>query len=107
MKASGSWETGVNGAKPGIIMPGHPRPGDPYRQEHYPPGKALDEARVVGFRRTATVPYGSFKRPLTTLERSPLEPQTEKKYYVRGLDEVKEQVVKGHHEVFSLVRVTQ
>jgi hypothetical protein len=52
------------------------------------------------------VPYGTFERPLVTLERSPLEPQTEKKYYVRGVGEVKEKVVKGHHEQFELVSVT-
>ena len=28
-------------------MPAHPQPGDAYRQEYYPPGKALDEARVL------------------------------------------------------------
>jgi hypothetical protein len=106
VRASDSWKSGVNGAKPGIIMPGHPRRGDRYRQEYYPPGQALDEARVVGLRGSVTVPYGSFKKPLVTLERSPLEPQTEKKYYVRGVGEVKETVVKGHHETFSLVSVT-
>jgi hypothetical protein len=104
--ASDSWESGVKGGKPGIIMPGDPTPGEAYRQEYYPPGQALDEARVVGRRGTVTVPYGTFHRPLVTLERSPLEPQTEKKYYVRGLGEVKETVVRGHHETFSLVRVT-
>jgi hypothetical protein len=107
VRASDSWKSGVNGAKPGIIMPAHPRPGEAYRQEYYPPGQALDEARVVGLRGTVTVPYGSFKKPLVTLERSPLEPQTEKKYYVRGVGEVKETVVKGHHETFSLVSVTR
>jgi hypothetical protein len=94
VRASDSWESGVDGGKPGIIMPGRPRLGDAYRQEYYPPGQALDEARVVSV------------RPLVTLERSPLEPQTEKKYYVRGVGEVKETVVKGHHETFSLVSVT-
>ena len=107
VRASDSWKSGVHGAKPGIIMPGHPRPGDAYRQEYYPPGKALDLARVVGRRGSVTVPYGSFKKPLVTLERSPLEPQTEKKYYVTGVGEVKEQVVKGHHETFHLVSVTR
>ena len=106
VKASDSWLAGVDGGKPGIIMPAHPRRGDAYRQEFYPPGKALDEARVVGHRGPVTVPYGSFKRALVTLERSPLEPQTEKKYYVAGIGEVKEQVVKGHHEAFDLVSVT-
>ena len=106
VRASDSWESGVNGAKPGIIMPGHPRAGEAYRQEYYPPGEALDEARVVGIQTSVTVPYGTFERPLVTLERSPLEPQTEKKYYVRGVGEVKGKVVKGHHEEFELVRVT-
>jgi len=78
VRASDSWKSGVNGAKPGIIMPGHPRAGESYRQEYYPPGEALDEARVVGFQGSVTVPFGTFERTLVTLERSPLEPQTEK-----------------------------
>jgi hypothetical protein len=106
VRASDSWKSGVNGAKPGIIMPGHPRAGESYRQEYYPPGEALDEARVVGFQGSVTVPFGTFERTLVTLERSPLEPQTEKKYYAKGVGEVKEQVVKGHHEEFELVSVT-
>lgn len=106
VKASDSWLAGVNGGKPGIIMPAHPRRGDAYRQEFYRPGKALDEARVVGHRGSVTVPDGTFTRPLVTLERSPLEPQTEKKYYVAGIGEVKEKVVKGGHEQFELVSVT-
>jgi hypothetical protein len=106
VKASDSWQAGVKGGKPGIIMPAHPRRGDAYRQEFFPPGKALDEARVVGFRGPVTVPDGTFKRVLVTLERSPLEPQTEKKYYAPGVGEIKEKVVKGGHEHFELVSVT-
>jgi hypothetical protein len=107
VKASDSWRSGVGGAKPGIIMPAHPRPGDRYRQEYYPPGEALDEAHVVGERGPVRVPYGRFKRALVTSEFSPLEPQTEEKYYVAGVGEVLERVVKGHHEEFRLVSVTK
>jgi hypothetical protein len=107
VKASDSWQSGVNGAKPGIIMPANPRRGDRYRQEYYPPGQALDQARVLGRRGTVRVPYGTFKKPLVTSEYSPLEPQTEQKYYVAGLGEVAETVVKGHHEEFKLVSVTR
>jgi hypothetical protein len=106
VKASDSWKSGVNGAKPGIIMPGHPRPGDAYRQEYYPSGKALDEARVLRLSGTLTVPYGTFSKLLVTSERSPLEPQTEQKYYAPGVGEIAERVVKGHHEEFKLVSVT-
>jgi hypothetical protein len=107
VKASDSWESGVNGAKPGIIMPASPRPGDAYRQEYYPPGKALDEARVLRRTGSLTVPYGSFKHLLVTSEFSPLEPQTEQKFYAPGVGEIAERVVKGHHEEFRLVRVTR
>jgi hypothetical protein len=106
VNASDSWEAGIDGAKPGIIMPGHPRPGDRYRQEYYPPGEALDEARVLGHSGSVTVPYGTFKGSLVTSEFSPLEPQTEQKYYAAGVGEIQERVVKGHHEQFQLVSVT-
>jgi hypothetical protein len=105
VKADDSWKSGVNGAKPGIIMPADPKPGDAYRQEYYPPGKALDEARVIRLDGKRTVPYGSFKHVLVTSEFSPAEPQTERKYYAPGVGEIAERVVKGHHEEFRLVSV--
>jgi hypothetical protein len=106
-RASDSWQSGVNGGKPGIIMPGTPRPGDAYRQEYYPPGEALDQARVLSLNGSATAPYGGAHHGLlVTSERSPLEPQTEQKYYQPGLGEVEEKVVKGHHEVFRLVGIS-
>ena len=52
------------------------------------------------------MPYGSYANVLVTSECSPLEPQTEQKYYVSGVGEVKEKVVKGHHEEFQLVGIT-
>jgi hypothetical protein len=107
VKASDSWRSGVDGAKPGIIMPARPQPGDAYRQEYYPPGDALDQARVLGYRGPVKVPYGTFTRSLVTSEFSPLEPQTEEKYYVAGVGEILERVVKGHHEEFRLVSVTR
>lgn len=107
VRASDSWLAGVKGGEPGIIMPGNPKPGQAYRQEYYPPGEALDEARVLSLNGTTTVPYGgTHKDLLVTSERSPLEPQTEQKYYAPGLGEVMEKVVKGHHEEFKLVNVT-
>jgi hypothetical protein len=106
VKASDSWKSGVKGAQPGIIMPANPKAGDRYRQEYYPPGQALDKATVLGHSGTVKVPYGTYKGALVTSEFSPLEPQTEQKYYVAGLGEIKEKVVKGHHEEFQLVSVT-
>jgi hypothetical protein len=47
VRASDSWQAGVKLAKPGVIVRGHPRPGDVYRQEYYPPGGALDQAHLT------------------------------------------------------------
>ena len=105
VKASDSWRSGVDGAKPGIIMPADPQPGRKYRQEYYPPGEALDEATVLGEHGPVTVPYGRFGKVIATSEYSPLEPQTEEKEYVAGVGEVRERVVKGEHEEFWLVAV--
>jgi hypothetical protein len=106
VRAADSWKSGVGGARPGIIMPAAPRPGDAYRQEYYPRGRALDEARVLRLGTSLKVPYGSFRHVLATSERSPVEPQTERKYYAPGVGEIAERVVKGPHEAFELVSIT-
>lgn len=106
VKAGDSWESGVDGAKPGIIMEAHPKRGDSYRQEYYP-GHAQDEARVLGPGGRVEVPYRTFRRTLATIEKTPLEPGArEKKYYAAGIGEIKSKVVKGDHEAFALVKVT-
>jgi hypothetical protein len=107
VRASDSWQSGVKGAKPGIIMRGNPEPGDVYRQEYYPPGGALDQARVLTGNASVKVPYGAFTRSLLTVEWSPVEPQLEQKSYVAGIGEVAERVTQGGHERFQLVSVTR
>jgi hypothetical protein len=106
VRASDSWQAGVNGAKPGIIIEGQPKAGDVYRQEYYPPGGALDQARVLDAHPTVAVPAGTYRRSLATVEWSPVEPQLERKWYAAGIGEIQEQVVRGGHERFQLVSVT-
>jgi hypothetical protein len=103
-----SWEAGVHGAQPGIIMPGRPRPGDAYRQEYYP-RHAEDQARVLGRGGSLTVPFGSYEDTLLTEETSPrLDPGVaERKYYVAGVGDVEERAVRGNHELIQLVSVTR
>lgn len=107
VKQSDSWEAGVNGAEPGIIMPGNPQPGDAYRQEYYP-GHALDQARNLGSGGPIKVPDGSFNHTLATVETAPkLDPGVaERKYYVAGVGDVKEHTVRGNHEQIQLVSIT-
>jgi len=106
VKADDSWKAGMNGAKAGIIVPGNPRPGDEYRQEYYP-RYALDQARVLGSGGRVTVPAGSFESTLLTEETSPIDPARERKFYVAGIGDVKEQTVAGNHEQIKLVRLTR
>jgi hypothetical protein len=84
----GSWEAGVDGAKPGIIMEAHPKVGDSYRQE-YLAGVAEDRGDVLNLRKSVTVPYGAFTNCLKTKDYTPLEPNVvEYKYYAQGVGNV-------------------
>jgi hypothetical protein len=63
----GSWEAGVDGAEPGIIMKAQPSVGEEYRQEYYA-GEAEDMARVESLSESASVPTGSYTDCLKTYE---------------------------------------
>jgi hypothetical protein len=103
----GSWQAGVNGAQPGIVMEANPRVNDTYRQEYYE-GHAEDMARVLNATETVTVRYGSFEQVLDTKDWTPLEPNVaEDKYFARGVGEVKSAMVKGGSEEMELVSVTK
>ena len=92
---AGSWEAGVDGALPGIVMPADPQPGMAYRQEYYE-GEAEDMAEVARLGETETVPYGSFDALLVIREWNPLEPEVvEEKYYAEGVGLVLEVKVAG------------
>lgn len=107
VSTAGSWEAGVNGAQPGIIM--HKSPpvgGPPYRQE-YLRGEAEDMAQVIRLDGTAKVPYGSFDQLVVTREFTPLEPNAlEEKYYARGVGTILEVGIQGSHQRVELVSFT-
>lgn len=86
----GSWEAGVDGARPGIVMPAEPEVGDFYRQE-YLIGEAEDVAGVVALDQTVTVPAGTFNGCAQTEDLTPIEPDVlEAKYYAPGVGVVLE-----------------
>jgi hypothetical protein len=102
----GSWEAGVDGAQPGVIMPARPRAGMRYRQEYYK-GHAEDRARVMSLRQMVEVPFGFFRRGrvLMTAEINPLEPRVlEYKFYARGVGPVLAVSVSGESDREELVR---
>ncbi len=105
VSTGGSWEAGVDGAKPGIIMKGDPQVGDAYRQEYYE-DEAEDMAEVLSLNESVSVPYGSFENCLKTQEWTPLEPDVvENKYYAPGVGVVLEVAVEGESERVELVEV--
>jgi hypothetical protein len=105
VNTKGSWEAGVDGAKPGIIMQADPKVGETYRQEYYP-GEAEDMAKVLSMNESATVPYGSFDDLLLTKDWTPLEHGfVEDNYYAAGVGLVLEVVVKGSSERVELIAV--
>lgn len=101
----GSWEAGVDGAQPGIIMPGTPKVGDAYRQEYYA-GEAEDMAEILQIGGSVTVAYGTFDDVLVTKEWSALEPDViEHKTYAPGVGNILAQSLQGEQERFELVDV--
>jgi hypothetical protein len=84
----GSWEAGVDGASPGVIVPADPKPGLTYREEYYK-GHAEDAAEVLSLNAHADVPYGNFDHVLQTRNYTPLEPNlVEEKFYAREVGQV-------------------
>jgi hypothetical protein len=103
---SGSWEAGVNGAQPGIIMEANPQIPDAYRQE-YLAGEAEDTAWIVDRGTALRVPYGRITNALTTLEATRLEPGAyDQKVYGPGVGIVLEQSLSGPNEYAKLESVT-
>jgi hypothetical protein len=91
----GSWEGGVDGALPGIIVPAEPEPGQSYREEYYK-GHAEDGAEVLALDALMKVPVGVFDRLLQTRNFSPLEPTyIEEKFYARDVGPVATVAVSG------------
>ena len=99
----GTWQAGVDEAKPGIFMYAQPRIGQSARQE-FLKGQAEDHFEVLLRGVTATVPFKRFDGAMLTKEWTPLEPGViDHKYYFRGIGTVLEQTVKGGDERNELV----
>jgi hypothetical protein len=104
---AGSWEWGVDGALPGIIMWADPAAhlNEKYRQEYYL-GKAEDMGQVLSVNESLTVPFGSFDQVVKTLDFSNIEAGQEQKFYAPGIGLLKEMDVNGNEEVV-LVKLAQ
>jgi hypothetical protein len=81
ISTKGSWEAGVNGAKPGLVMKAIPQVGDAYRQE-FLKGEAEDMGEVLALGDSVSIGLGSYQNCLKIKDWTPLEPNVvEHKYY--------------------------
>jgi len=85
----GSWESGKDGARFGLLLPGKPKVGDAYYQE-VAPTIAQDRARVVSVTEEVKVPAGTFKNCLKTEESSAIEAGVGEKLYAPGIGLIKD-----------------
>lgn len=84
----GAWLVGEHSAKPGVIMPAHPKVGDKFRSENVP-GIAVEDDEVVSVEETVTVPSGAYKHCVKIKEVVGGE-APEYKYYAPGIGVVRE-----------------
>jgi hypothetical protein len=81
----GSFEAGVNGGLPGVIMPAEPEAGMEYRQEYYK-GKAEDNGAMLATGQQAEVAAGHYDDALLSADTSTIEPDVlEYKLYAPGV----------------------
>lgn len=107
ISTKGSWEAGVAGAQPGIIMEASPRVGDTYRQEFYE-GEAEDMAKVMSVSEKIDVMGQSYSSVVQTEDFTSLDPgKLEHKSFAPGLGFVLGRMVKGGSEEIKLVSVTR
>jgi len=103
---AGSFEAGVDGAEPGIILPADLEPGVTYRQEYYA-GEAEDEGEIVALDAQAEVPAGHYADALMTRDENPLEPKVlEFKFYAEGVGPVLAVSVSGGSDREELLSFT-
>ena len=100
---AGSWEAGVKGAMPGIVMPAEAKPGPPYRQNYYA-NWSEDMGQIIAVGETVNIPLGPFTNCLCTREWSLLASGSEKRWYALGVGFVRSE---GPGETVVLISITR
>lgn len=88
VSTDGSWEAGIDGAQPGVVVPAEPEPGLAYRQE-YLAGEAEAEAVVLSVSEQVEASTDAYTGALLTRDTTPLQPEvSELKFYAPGIGPV-------------------
>jgi hypothetical protein len=85
VKHDGSWLAGVDGNKPGLMMPGTPKVNMKYYQE-VAPRVAMDRAEIVSLSESCKTPAGTFASCMKVREGSAIDPLArESKFHAPGI----------------------
>ena len=95
----GSWEAGIHGAQPGIVMPARPTVGE------YLANVAEDIGQIAALGEAMTVPFGAFTGCVRTREWSMLDSGTSRKWYAKGVGLIRAESTDG--EISTLISVTR
>lgn len=90
----GAWRAGVDGARPGLFMPGTPLVGSRFQTENAP-GVAEDRAEIVDTNVTVETPFATFDDALQILDTDPLDAggAGDPKLYAPGVGLVKDEEI--------------
>jgi hypothetical protein len=90
--AGGAWRAGVNGAKPGLIMPGTILLGSRYYQEIAPADSALDKGEIVGMQDECEIGEFDFRACVEIVDTTDCDPDAEdRKVYAKGVGIVQDE----------------
>lgn len=95
----GAWLVGEHNAKPGLLIPAHPKVGDKFRSEDVP-GIAVEDDEVVSVEETVVVPSGTYKHCVKVRETVSGE-APEYKYYAPSIGVVREAPSGGDIKLIS------
>ncbi|HEX4667740.1 MAG TPA: hypothetical protein VH207_14180 [Chthoniobacterales bacterium] len=99
--SAGSWEAGLKGALPGIVMPAQVKPGPAFRQD-YLANWVEEMGQIMALGETVQVPAGTFPDCIRIREWSLLESGTETRWYAPGIGFVRSEML---GEIVLLVSV--
>jgi hypothetical protein len=104
---AGSWEAGVDGALPGVVIPAQPVDDMKYRQEYYA-GEAEDNGEVLAVGEQVEVSAGQYADALMTKDTTALEPDVvEYKFYAPDVGPVLALSISGGGGREELIKVEQ
>ncbi|MDQ2942326.1 MAG: hypothetical protein M3R21_01495 [Candidatus Dormibacteraeota bacterium] len=104
-----AWIAGVDGAKPGILMPANPTSSTPPWSIAQPPHESGDAAAFQRMQKRECVPFGCFDNVLVVEEGKRSALNNEYKYFGRGVGQIRNEPLGAsrHQDIETLVNFTK